>query len=328
MRALVCSAFGPLEGLQLRELPDPAPGRGEVLIDVRAAGVNFPDLLIVQGLYQFKPEPPFAPGAEVAGVVGAVGEGVERFRPGDRVMATMLWGGLAQKALAKESQTIAIGEDLDDAAAAALGVTYSTSHHALKDRARLRAGETLLVLGAAGGVGLAAVEIGAAMGATVIAAASSEEKLATARAHGAHHGIDYAREDLRARLKELTGARGVDVVYDPVGGALSEPALRAIAWEGRYLVVGFAAGEIPKLPLNLVLLKGCAVVGVFWGAFAQRAPERHLANLGELLRWSAEGQIRPHDDAVYDLEHAREALQRLARREVKGKLVIRMPGAG
>ena len=328
MKALVCSAYGTLDDLRVGALPDPVPGPGEVLIDVRAAGANFPDVLIVQGRYQFKPEPPFAPGGEVAGVVSAVGPGVERFRPGDRVMAATLWGGFAEKTVAKERQVMAIGEGLDDETASAIGITYGTSYHALKDRAALRPGETLLVLGAAGGVGIAAVEIGAAMGATVIAAASSEEKLAMARAHGAHHGIDYGREDLRARLKDLTGGRGVDVIYDPLGGAFSEQALRSIAWEGRFLVVGFAAGEIPKLPLNLVLLKGCQVIGVFWGSFAERTPERNQANLAEIVAWLREGRIRPHIDAVYGLDQAVDALRRLAARDVKGKLVIRMPAAG
>jgi NADPH:quinone reductase len=328
MKALVCSAFGPLDTLTVGDLPDPVVGPGEVLIDVHAAGVNFPDLLIVQGLYQFKPEPPFAPGGEVAGVVTAVGPGVERFQLGDRVMATTLWGGFAEKALAREHQVMAIADGVDDEIASAIGITYGTSFHALKDRACLRRGETLLVLGAAGGVGLAAVEIGAAMGATVIAAASSDEKLAIAREHGARHGIHYGREDLRATLKELTGGRGLDVIYDPVGGALSEQALRSIAWEGRFLVVGFAAGEVPKLPLNLVLLKGCQVVGVFWGAFTERTPERNRANLSELVIWYREGSIRPHIDGVYDLEQSIEALRRLEARDVKGKLVIRMPSAG
>jgi NADPH2:quinone reductase len=322
MKALVCSAFGPPETLRVGELPDPVPGEGEILIDVRAAGVNFPDVLIVQGKYQFKPEPPFAPGGEVAGVVRAVGPGVTRFKPGDRVLATMIWGGYAERAVAKERQSLHLPEGFDDATASAFALTYGTSIHALKDRADLKAGETLLVLGAAGGVGLAAVEIGAAMGARVIAAASSDDKLATAREHGAAETINYARDDLRARLKEITDGRGVDVIYDPVGGDMTEAALRSIAWEGRFLVVGFAAGEIPKLPLNLVLLKGCQVVGVFWGAFAEREPKRNEANLAELVAWFREGRIRPRVDAVYPLERAVEALQRLGRREVRGKLVI------
>ena len=325
MKALVCSAFGPPETLTVGDLPDPVAGEGEILIDVRAAGVNFPDVLIVQGKYQFKPEPPFAPGGEVAGVVSAVGPGVTRFKPGDRVLATMVWGGYAERAVAKERQALHLPDGFDDATASAFALTYGTSIHALKDRAALQAGETLLVLGAAGGVGLAAVEIGAAMGARVIAAASSDDKLATAREHGASETIDYGREDLRARLKEITKGRGVDVVYDPVGGAMTEAALRSIAWEGRFLVVGFAAGDIPKLPLNLVLLKGCQVVGVFWGAFAEREPQRNEANLAELVAWFREGRIRPRVDAVYPLDRAVEALQRLGRREVKGKLVIAIP---
>jgi NADPH2:quinone reductase len=327
MKALVCSAFGPPETLRVGELPDPVPGEGEILIEVRAAGVNFPDALIVQGKYQFKPEPPFAPGGEVAGVVSAAGPGVTRFKPGDRVLATMIWGGYAERAVAKERQALHLPDGFDDATASAFALTYGTSYHALKDRAALKPGETLLVLGAAGGVGLAAVEIGAAMGARVIAAASSEDKLATAREHGATETINYATQDLRARLKEITGGRGVDVIYDPVGGDMSEAALRSIAWEGRFLVVGFAAGEIPKLPLNLVLLKGCQVVGVFWGAFVEREPQRNEANLTELVAWFREGRIRPRVDGIYSLEDGVEALRRIGRREVKGKLVIAMPGA-
>lgn len=327
MKALVCAAYGPPETLQVGDLPDPQPAEGEILIDVRAAGVNFPDALIVQGKYQFKPEPPFAPGGEVAGVVRAVGLGVTRFKPGDRVLATMIWGGYAERAVAKERQALHLPEGFDDATASAFALTYGTSIHALKDRAALKPGETLLVLGAAGGVGLAAVEIGAAMGARVIAAASSEDKLATAREHGAAETINYAAEDLRARLKEITGGRGVDVVYDPVGGDVTEPALRSIAWEGRFLVVGFAAGAIPRLPLNLVLLKGCQVVGVFWGAFAEREPQRNEANLADLVAWFRDGRIRPRIDGIYPLERAVEALARLGRREVKGKLVIALPGA-
>jgi NADPH2:quinone reductase len=328
MKALVCPAFGPLENLRFGDLPDPQPGPGEVLIEVRAAGVNFPDVLIVQGKYQFRPEPPFAPGGEVAGVVRSVGTGVERFKPGDRVLATMISGGYAELAVAKERQVLRLPDGLDDRVASAFALTYGTSYHALKDRAALKAGETLLVLGAAGGVGLAAVEIGAAMGARVIAAASSDDKLVMAREHGAQEAINYATEDLRTRIKDLTQGRGVDVIYDPVGGDMAETALRSIAWEGRFLVVGFAAGEIPKLPLNLVLLKGCQVVGVFWGAFAEREPHRNEANLKEMVGWYREGRIKPHIDGVYPLDQSIEALRRIAARQVRGKLVIAVGGAG
>jgi NADPH2:quinone reductase len=327
MKALVCPAYGPLENLHVGDLPDPSPGAGEVLIEVRAAGVNFPDVLIVQGKYQFKPEPPFAPGGEVAGVVRAVGPGVERFKAGDRVLATMISGGYAELAVAKERQVLRLPEGLGDEVASAFALTYGTSYHALKDRAALKPGETLLVLGAAGGVGLAAVELGVVMGARVIAAASSDDKLAMAREHGAHETINYATEDLRARLKDLTGGKGVDVIYDPVGGDMAETALRSIAWEGRFLVVGFAAGEIPKLPLNLVLLKGCQVVGVFWGSFAEREPQRNEANLEEMVGWYREGRIRPHIDGTYPLEQSIDALRRIAARQVRGKLVITMPGS-
>jgi NADPH2:quinone reductase len=326
MKALVCSAFGPIETLAIGELPDPVPGPGEILIDVRAAGVNFPDVLIVQGLYQFKPDPPFAPGGEVSGVVWAVGSGVEAFKPGDRVAAVTLWGGFAERAVAKAEQAFKLPDGMDDLVASAFILTYGTALHALKDRAGLRPGETLLVLGAAGGVGLAAVEIGAVLGAHVIAAASSEDKLEMARQHGAAQAINYAQDDFRARLKELTGGRGVDVIFDPVGGSLAEPALRAITWEGRYLVVGFAAGEIPKIPLNLTLLKGCQIVGVFWGAFAQRSPEKNRANLSELMEWYLAGRIRPHIAGVYPLRDSVEALRALQGRQVKGKLVIDLSG--
>ena len=327
MKALVCPAYGPLENLHVGDLPDPSPGAGEVLIEVRAAGVNFPDVLIVQGKYQFKPEPPFAPGGEVAGVVRAVGPGVERFKMGDRVLATMISGGYAELAVAKERQVLRLPEGLGDEVASAFALTYGTSYHALKDRAALKPGETLLVLGAAGGVGLAAVELGVVMGARVIAAASSDDKLAMTREHGAHETINYATEELRARIKDLTGGKGVDVIYDPVGGDMAETALRSIAWEGRFLVVGFAAGEIPKLPLNLVLLKGCQVVGVFWGSFAEREPQRNEANLEEMVGWYREGRIRPHIDGTYPLEQSIDALRRIAARQVRGKLVITMPGS-
>jgi NADPH2:quinone reductase len=326
MKALVCPAYGPLDNLHVGELPDPVPGPGEVLIEVRAAGVNFPDVLIVQGKYQFKPELPFAPGGEVAGIVRTVGPGVERFKAGDRVLATMISGGYAELAVAKERQVLRLPEGLEDKVASAFALTYGTSYHALKDRAALKPGETLLVLGAAGGVGLAAVELGVVMGARVIAAASSEDKLAMTREHGAHETINYATEDLRARIKDLTAGRGVDVIYDPVGGDMAETALRSIAWEGRFLVVGFAAGEIPKLPLNLVLLKGCQVVGVFWGSFAEREPHRNEANLEEMVGWYRKGRIRPHIDGTYTLEQSIDALRRIAARQVRGKLVITMPG--
>ncbi|MCR5867788.1 MAG: NADPH:quinone oxidoreductase family protein [Aquincola tertiaricarbonis] len=322
MRAVLCKAWGPPESLVVEERPTPQPGPGQVLVGVKACGVNFPDTLIIQGKYQFKPELPFSPGGEVAGTVLALGEGVQGFAVGDRVIAATTWGGYAEEVVAEAGRLIPMPDGMDFPVAAAFTLTYGTSHHALKDRAKLQPGETLLVLGAAGGVGLAAVELGKAMGARVIAAASSEDKLALCRAHGATDTIDYSREDLRERIKQLTDGRGVDVVYDPVGGDYSEPALRGMAWNGRFLVVGFAAGRIPSLPLNLPLLKGCAIVGVFWGAFTRNEPQRNAANLAELMQWIGEGKLKPHVSATYPLERAADALNDLLQRKVQGKAVL------
>lgn len=312
-------------GLRVDDLPDPTPGAGEVLVSVRAAGVNFPDVLLSRGKYQFKPEPPFVPGGEVAGVVASVGDGVTRLRPGDRVAATMIHGAFAEKVVVHEAATVKLPDAVSFETGAATLLTYATTIHALVDRASLRAGETLLVLGAAGGVGTAAVELGKALGAKVIAAASSPEKIAFCKEHGADEGIVYTREDLKERAKALTGGAGADVVYDPVGGPYTEQALRAIAWEGRLLVVGFAAGEIPKIPMNLVLLKGCQIVGVFWGSFVMRTPERNLENARRVLEWVSEGTLRPHVDEVLPFSRAAEALERLEQRKVKGKIVL-VPG--
>ncbi|HWM86750.1 MAG TPA: NADPH:quinone oxidoreductase family protein, partial [Kofleriaceae bacterium] len=295
---------------------------GHIAIDVRAAGVNFPDVLLSYGKYQFKPQPPFSPGGEAAGIVSAVGPGVTSFAVGDRVAAWVLNGAFAERLVVPELAAVKLPDAVGFEVGSATLVTYGTSYHALVDRAQLRSGETMLVLGAAGGVGLAAVEIGAALGARVIAAASSDEKLAFCRERGAAEGICYAREDLKERVKALTGGSGADVIYDPVGGPHAEQALRAIAWQGRHLVVGFAAGDIPKIPLNLVLLKGCQVVGVFWGAFAMREPERNRDNADRILSWVAEGRLAPHVDATLPFDRAGEALERLERREVKGKLVL------
>jgi NADPH2:quinone reductase len=293
------------------------------LIDVAACGVNFPDVLQTRGRYQFKPALPFAPGGEAAGVVRAVGSGVTRFAVGDRVAATMLYGAYAERVCVPEAAAVALPEAVSFEVGAATLLTYLTSYHALVDRAALAEGETMLVLGAAGGVGLAAVELGALLGARVIAAASAEDKLALCRAHGARDGIDYSREDLKDRVKALTSGAGADVIYDPVGGALAEPALRGIAWEGRYLVIGFASGEIPKLPLNLVLLKGCQIVGVFWGAFAMREPDRNRQHAERIFAWVASGSLRPTIDAVLPFAEAADALRRIEQRAVKGKLVLR-----
>ena len=313
-------------GLRVDEVPEPPPpGPGEIVVDVRAAGVNFPDVLLSHGKYQFKPEPPFVPGGEVAGVVRAVGPGVDRIAVGDRVAATMIHGAFAERVVVPEAVTLELPDAVSFETGAATLLTYATTMHALVDRAALRAGERLLVLGAAGGVGIAAVEIGALLGAHVIAAASTPEKIAFCKEHGAKDGIVYTTEDLKERTKTLTAGAGADVVYDPVGGPFAEQALRAIAWEGRHLVVGFAAGDIPKIPLNLVLLKGCQIVGVFWGSFVMRSPERHRANATRILEWVAEGKLRPHVDASFPFADAGEALRRLERRDVKGKVVL-VPG--
>jgi NADPH:quinone reductase len=325
MKALLCRALGPVESLEVGEIAPPAPARGQVLVDVKAAGVNYPDVLMVQGKYQFKPPLPFAPGCELAGIVKAVGEGVTHVKPGDRVAALVMHGAFAEEALADASGVVPLPDALDFATAAAFMFTYGTSYHALKDRAALRPGETLLVLGAAGGVGLAAVELGKLMGARVIAAASTDDKLAVCRARGADETINYATEDLRGRLKALTGGRGVDVVYDPVGGEYSEKALRDMAWKGRFLVVGFANGEIPKIPLNLALLKGCSIVGVFWGSFTTHEPALNAANIRELVGWIAAGKLAPYVSESYGLARGVEALQALQGRRVKGKVLI-LPG--
>jgi len=322
MKALLCKAWGGPETLVLEELPSPRPGPGEVVIDVKAAGVNFPDVLIIRNKYQVKPPLPFAPGAELAGVIKEVGEGVAGFAPGDRVIAMTTWGAFAEECVARVGQLIRMPAGLDFATAAAFTLTYGTSWHALKDRGELRAGETLLVLGAAGGVGLAAVEIGKALGARVVAAASSAEKLAVCRAHGADETIDYSTEDLRARLKSLTGDKGVDVVYDPVGGPYAESAIRSTGWRGRYLIIGFAHGEIPRIPLNLMLLKGSSLVGVYWGDWTRREPEAAAAGMTELLGWLEAGKLKPHLSGRYPLARAADALVALASRQVAGKLVV------
>ncbi|HEY0252946.1 MAG TPA: NADPH:quinone oxidoreductase family protein [Kofleriaceae bacterium] len=322
MRAVRVHDLSGPSGLRVDEVPTPTVSGGQVLIDVKAAGVNFPDILITQGKYQFKPTPPFSPGGEAAGIVSAVGSGVTEFKVGDRVATTLLYGGYAEQLVAPEQATVKLPDAVSFEVGAATLLTYATTYHALVDRAALQPGESLLVLGAAGGVGIAAVELGVLLGAKVIAAASTPDKLAFCKEHGASEGIDYSKEDLKERLKALTKGNGVDVIYDPVGGNLSEPALRGIAWKGRFLVVGFAAGEIPKIPLNLALLKGCQIVGVFWGQFAMRESATNKRHCEQLFQWVAEGKLRPAIDATLPFERAAEALERLARREVKGKLVL------
>lgn len=322
MKAILCTHFCGPEELELADLPDPTAGPGEVVVAIKAAALNFFDTLIIAGKYQFKPPFPFSPASEFAGIVSSVGPGVSDFRPGDRVLGNIQ--GAAREALVvKAGDLTKLPAGLEFERAAGLTVIYGTSLHALKDRARLKPGETLAVLGASGGVGLAAVEVGKLMGARVIACASSAEKLAFAREHGADEGINYASEDLKEGLRRLTGGRGADVIYDPVGGPYAEQALRSIAWEGRFLVVGFAAGEIPKLPLNLVLLKGCDVLGVFWGAWTKQDPKGYQANMDQIVRWAADGKLSAHVHAVYPLEKTAEAIKSLSDRSVMGKVLLR-----
>ena len=322
MKAIICKAWGLPDTLTVEELPEPVPSPGQVSIEVQAAGVNFPDVLIIQNKYQFKPELPFTPGSELAGVVRAVGDGVTHVKPGDRVIAFIGNGAFAQQVVAAAAAVMPMPPGMDFDTAAAITLTYGTSHHAVVDRAQLKAGETMLVLGAAGGVGLAAIEIGKALGARVIAAASSDEKLEVCKAHGADATINYSNQDLREAIKAATDGKGPDVIYDPVGGIYAEPAFRSIGWRGRYLVVGFANGEIPKLPLNLTLLKGASLVGVFWGEFARREPKANLAAMRELMGWLAQGKIKPHISGRYALAETPQALNDMAARKVTGKVVI------
>jgi NADPH:quinone reductase len=322
MKAVRCHAFGPVGHLALEDVPSPAPGPRQVVVVIKAAAVNFPDTLIVQGKYQIKPELPFTPGAEFAGIVKAVGEGVANVKPGDAVLGVGVTGGFAEEALIDAASVVPLPPGADFAVAAALTMAYGTALHALKDRARLAPGESLLVLGAGGGVGLAAVEIGKLLGATVIAAASTDAKLDICRSRGADATINYDREDLRERVRTLTDDRGADVVYDPVGGSYTGPASRSVGWNGRYLVIGFAAGEIPHVPLNLPLLKGYSIVGVYWGGFVQREPTANAANMKQLMDWVATRKLAPLISARYPLSQAVDALFAMMRREVAGKLVI------
>jgi NADPH2:quinone reductase len=322
MKAIVCKEWGLPETLVIEEQADLVPAAGEIVIDIMAAGVNFPDVLIIQNKYQFKPQLPFTPGNELAGTVHAVGAGVSQYKVGDKVFAFVPQGAFAQQVKVTADAVLPMAAGMDFDTAAAITLTYGTSHHAVVDRAQLKAGETMLVLGAAGGVGLAAIEIGKALGARVIAAASTAEKLAICKEHGADVLINYTTEDLREAIKAATNGKGPDVVYDPVGGSYTEPAFRSIAWRGRYLVSGFANGEIPKLPLNLPLLKGASLVGVFWGDFARREPAHNLAAMQELMRWLAEGKIKPHISARYALADTPQALIDMASRKVTGKIVI------
>src|SRR4051812_3812765 len=323
MKALLCTRLGGPDDLELKDLPDPVPGPGEAVVRVEAAALNFFDTLIIAGKYQTRPALPFSPAAEFAGTVETVGPDVAMIKPGDRVAGYIGYGAARELVVAPADALIRLPDGLAAERAAGLIVTYGTSYYALKDRGGLKSDETLVVLGASGGVGLAAVELGKIMGARVIACASSADKLSFARQHGADEVVNYADENLRDALKRLSGERGVDVVYDPVGGAQAEPALRALGWEGRFLVIGFAAGEIPKLPLNLVLLKSCDVRGIFWGAWIAREPEKHRANTAELLAWCAAGKLSAHVHRTYRLEEAASALRSLSDRSVMGKVVLR-----
>ncbi len=324
MKAIRCYAYGLPDTLTLDDIASPAPGPGEVRIQVKACSLNFPDTLTIRNMYQFKPPLPFSPGSESSGVVLDVGEGVTHLKPGDLVFSFGSHGGLAEERISDARTTIPIPDGMDFVTGASTMYAFGTSYHALKDRAQLKSGETLLVLGAAGGVGLAAVELGKLLGATVIAAASTDEKLAVCCQKGATHLINYSTDDLRERIKEITGGQGVDVVYDPVGDKWAEPAIRSMAWRGRYLVVGFAGGEIPKIPLNLALLKGCSIVGVFWGMFTQKEPGLNAANMRDIANWAVQGKISPHISKQYSLEDAPQALTDMMERKVIGKAVVVM----
>lgn len=324
MKAVLCTHFGTPDGLEFADIPPPSAGPGTAVVDVKAAALNFFDLLIIAGKYQHKPPFPFSPAAEFAGIVHSVGAGVTEFAPGDRVVGWTGWGAARERLATGTNRLVKLPENLDFERAAGLTVTYATTLYALRERGKLKSGETLVVLGASGGVGLAAIEIGKIMGAHVIACASSAEKLAFAKAHGADETVNYASDDLRAALKRLGGAKGIDVVYDPVGGAYAEPALRSLGWEGRYLVIGFAAGEIPRIPLNLVLLKSCDIRGVLWGGWTERDPQGQRALMNDVVRWCAEGKLSAHVHAVYPLAETATALKAIADRKVMGKIVLRI----
>ena len=326
MRAVLCKRLDGPEALVIEDVPAAEPGPGEIAVTVRVAALNFFDTLITRGKYQHKPELPFSPAGEIAGVVARVGEGVSGFLPGDRVAAYLGWGGARDEVIVTTEAAIPIPSGVADEVAAGVPITYGTAIHGLKDRANVQPNEWVAVTGAAGGAGLAAIEIAKVMGARVIAVASSEEKLAICRAHGADAVIDYGKEDLKQALRERTGGAGVDVVYDCVGGDAAEPALRALRWNGRFLVVGFASGDIPKFPLNLLLVKGVSVMGVFWGEAVKRDPAGHRANMEFVLRAVADGRLRPRVHGTYPLERIAEAIGVLERREATGKVVVRVSG--
>jgi NADPH2:quinone reductase len=322
MKAVLCKSFGPIDNLSIEEVSDLSPSNDEIIISVKACGLNFPDTLIIQGKYQFKPDFPFSPGGEISGIIKEIGEDVNHLAVGDNVIYGSVFGGFAEEVKAKAKEVFKMPTTMDFITAASSMLTYGTSYHALINRANIQPGETLLVLGGAGGVGTAAIQIAKAIGATVIAAASTEEKLEFCKDNGADFTINYSTEDLKSRVKELTNGKGANVIYDPVGDKFSEPALRAIAWKGRYLVVGFAAGEIPKIPLNLVLLKGCQIVGVFWGAFFKNEPQQYAENFMAIVEWFAQGKLKVRIHGEYSLEKVVDAMKAMTNKEVKGKIVL------
>ena len=322
MKAALCKELGPPESLVIEDIPEPNLGPGQVRIAVKACGVNYPDVLLMQGKYQIKPELPFAPGGEISGDVIEVADGVRNVAVGQRVLAMSGYGGMVEQVCLPAVAVVPIPDSMDYPTGAGFILTYGTSYHALKQRANLQADETLVVLGASGGVGLAAVELGNLMGARVIAAASSAEKLALAQEYGASELINYSEESLKTKVKELTGGKGADVIYDPVGGPLFDDCMRSVAWKGRVLVVGFASGEIPKVPVNLALLKGCQIVGVFWGNFTQKESAVHIENTLELIAYFEQQKLKPHISQTFDLEHAGSAIKTLADRRAKGKVVV------
>lgn len=322
MKAIVCKEYGSPDKLVYEEFPSRPIGPAEVRLEVKAAALNFPDTLVIQGKYQFRPEPPFVPGAEVAGIVREVGAKVQHVRPGDAAVSVSVAGGFAEETVVDAATVVPMPADVDFSMAAAFPMAYGTSLHALKQRGKLKSGETLLVLGAAGGVGLAAVQIGKAMGARVIAAASSDDKLAVCKANGADEVLNYSDGDLKGKVKALTGGKGADVIYDPVGGELFDQVMSSVAWNGRVLVIGFAAGDIPKIPANKILLKGCAVVGVFWGAFVAREPRVNAENFEQLFAWLGEGKIKPQVSKAYPMAEAGQAMQDMLDRKVTGKVVL------
>lgn len=324
MKALVCKEYGPPEKLVIEEKPDPIPADDEVLVDIKAAGINFPDVLVIAGTYQVKVPPPFVPGNEAAGIVEAVGAEVSRFKPGDRVIVTPPSGGFAEKCVAAEKLCLPLPDSLSFEQGAGFTVTYATTYHAYRQCTQLKPGETVLVLGAAGGVGITAVEIAKSLGAKVIAAASSEEKLAFAREAGADEAINYSLASLREAVKELTKGRGVDVVYDPVGGELAQQALRSLAWQGRYLVIGFACGEIPNFPANIALLKEASIIGVWWGTWSSLNPRDSLQNMAELAAMVEQDKLNPRVTESYPLKHYMDAFNTITERRARGKVVLTM----